>query len=52
MTPSQFWALHPYEFWWLAEYYMDKSKDQKMYGSLTEREVEQLYRDTYGDGNS
>lgn len=37
--------MHPTEFWWLVEVY----SPIKMYGSMTESEVEQLYEETYGD---
>ena len=39
-----FWALHPTEFWWLAEAH----KPVKMYGSMTEDDVAEIYQEAYG----
>lgn len=33
--------MHPTEFWWLA----DAKRPPKMYGRLTEAEVEEIYSD-------
>lgn len=45
MRPKDFWGLTPKEFWWL----LDSKKPIKMYGKMTEDEVAQIYRETYGD---
>ncbi|RFA24346.1 hypothetical protein CAI21_21975 [Alkalilimnicola ehrlichii] len=45
MSPAEFWRLHPVEFWWLVQ----AKTPTRMYGSLTEDEVAELYEDTYGD---
>jgi len=46
MRPREFWAMHPDEFWWLAE----ASRPRKVYaGGMTEDEVAELYEDAYGD---
>lgn len=45
MRPKDFWRLHPIEWWWIAE----AKKPPKMYGRMTESEVAELYRDTFGD---
>ncbi|MGE0602233.1 MAG: phage tail assembly chaperone [Xanthobacteraceae bacterium] len=45
LSPSEFWRLHPTEFWWLV----DSRKPAKRYGSMTEDQVAELYEDTYGD---
>jgi hypothetical protein len=44
VTPGEFWALHPTEFWWLAEAH----RPVKMYGSMSEDDVAQIYEETYG----
>jgi hypothetical protein len=44
MSPEQFWALHPIEFWWLCE----AKKPPRMYGRLTEAEAAECYRLAYG----
>lgn len=44
MRPKDFWRLTPAEFWWLA----DARKPVKMYGSMTEAEVEYIYNRAYG----
>lgn len=41
VTPKQFWQLHPIEFWLLV----DAHKPVRMYGKLTEYEVEELYEE-------
>jgi hypothetical protein len=41
MPPAQFWKLHPVEFWWQV----DARRPKKMYGSLTENEVADLYEE-------
>lgn len=38
--------MTPDEFWWLAEAH----KPPKMYGSMTESEVADIYEEAYGDG--
>jgi hypothetical protein len=45
MRPKDFWRLTPTEFWWLV----DAKRPVKMYGSMTEFEVAQIYEDTYGE---
>ena len=45
MSPAEFWSLTPAEVWWLVE----ANRPVRMYGSMTEMEVEELYRKTYGD---
>jgi hypothetical protein len=37
--------MHPTEFWWL----FDQRKPVKMYGRMTEAEVEEIYNKAYGD---
>ncbi len=44
MSPSEFWRLHPAEFWWLVA----ASRPVKMYGKMTEHEVRAIYEATYG----
>lgn len=42
MKPAEFWALHPTEFWWIAE----AKRAQTLYaGGMNEREVAELYDD-------
>lgn len=41
MTPEQFWRLHPLEFWWLV----DARRPVKMYGSMPEHEMADLYEE-------
>ena len=48
MRPKDFWRLHPTEFWWLY----DLRKPVKMYGSLSESDVAELYQHAYGDGQN
>ena len=48
MSPSEFWSLHPTEFWWLVE----ANRPVKMYGDMTEDQVRQIYEETYGDRES
>jgi hypothetical protein len=36
--------MHPIEFWWLVE----AKQPVRMYGSMTEAEVQQIYEETYG----
>lgn len=43
--PSEFWALHPIEFYWL----MEAKRPTKMYGSMTEAEVAEIYDEAYGN---
>jgi hypothetical protein len=45
MRPKDFWKLTITEFWWLV----DARQPAKMYGSTTEREIAQIYEETYGD---
>lgn len=45
MAPDAFWSMHPTEFWWAVE----ARTPVKLYGSMTEFEVAQIYRETYGD---
>ena len=45
---TAFWKLSPCEFWWIAEV----KRPKKMYGSMDEDTVAQLYEDTYGTENS
>jgi hypothetical protein len=44
LKPKEFWRLHPIEFWWIADFY----KSRRMYGKMTEKEVEEIYRKAYG----
>lgn len=39
LPPSEFWRLHPTELWWL----IDAKRPRKMYGSMTEDTVRELY---------
>ena len=51
VSPAEFWSLHPTEFWWLLE----AKRPARMYGSMTETEVREIYHETYGpldDGTS
>jgi hypothetical protein len=45
MRPKDFWRMHPQEFWWLLEV----KQPPKMYGSMTEAEVAELYEFAFGD---
>jgi hypothetical protein len=45
MRPKDFWRLRPIEFWWL----LDAKRPPKMYGSMTEQQVAQIYMETYGE---
>ncbi|MBX9758705.1 MAG: phage tail assembly chaperone [Beijerinckiaceae bacterium] len=45
LKPPEFWALHPRELWWLFE----AARPPKMYGSMSASEVEEIYRETYGE---
>ena len=40
--------MQPAELWWLVEHHTEVGKSQKMYGSMTETEVEHIYRRAYG----
>lgn len=40
--------MQPAELWWLVEHHTEVGKSQKMYGSMTEAEVEHIYRRAYG----
>jgi hypothetical protein len=47
VQPSEFWSMHPWEFWALVEAHTDT----QLYGSsktMTEAEVRQIYEETYG----
>jgi len=44
MRPKDFWSLTPDEFWW----HVELRKPVKMYGKMTEQEVEQIYKEAYG----
>lgn len=44
LRPDDFWSLTVEEFWW----YVELKTPVKMYGSMTESEVAQIYRETYG----
>lgn len=44
LSPDQFWRLTPREWWWLH----DARQPPRMYGSLSEAEVAELYDETYG----
>ena len=45
-----FWKTHPTEFFWVAETKMELAKPRKQYaGGMTEKEVEAIYKDAYGD---
>lgn len=46
LAPSEFWRLHPEEFWWSVE----ARTPVRMYGSMTENEVAEIYRKAYGPG--
>lgn len=46
MQPSEFWQLTPTEFYWI----LDAKKPVEMYGRMTEFEVDEIYRDAYGEG--
>lgn len=46
MSPRDFWRLSPLEFWWL----FDARRPGKMYGSMQESEVEELYADFVESG--
>jgi hypothetical protein len=41
MRPKDFWAMHPVEFWWM----LDAKRPPKMYGSLKEEEIAELYEE-------
>lgn len=44
MTRAEFWEMHPVEFWWLVE----AKKPVKMYGSMSEDEVREIYEKAHG----
>lgn len=44
MRPKDFWRLSPEEFWWLVS----AKRPAKMYGSMSEAEVAEIYAETYG----
>ena len=45
MQPSEFWQLHPKEFWWLVE----ANRAPKTYaGGMTESEVREIYDQAFG----
>lgn len=48
MSPVDFWRLQPTEFWWLVEHHTEMGKSQRMYGSMSQAEVEHIYRRAYG----
>lgn len=39
--------MHPEEFWWVAEF--QGKLRPKMYGSMTEDQVREIYEDTYDE---
>lgn len=39
MSRSDFWSMHPVEFWWLVDFHTPI----KMYGELNEDDVADLY---------
>ncbi len=43
LRPVEFWSLAPIEFWWMVE----ARTPVKMYGSMTEAEVDELYQATF-----
>jgi len=45
MAPSEFWGLTPAEFYWILE----AKRPLRMYGRMTEYEVDEIYQDAYGD---
>jgi hypothetical protein len=45
MSPSEFWALDPVEFWWQLE----ARKPQRRYGDLAESDVEELWEVLQGE---
>lgn len=45
LKPSEFWSLSPLELWWLLE----AKQPPKMYGSMTEDQVAQIYEEEYGN---
>jgi hypothetical protein len=45
MAPRDFWAMHPEDFWWAVE----ARPPVKRYGSMTEHEVAEIYREAYGE---
>lgn len=44
MTPREFWRLHPTEVHWIVE----AKTPPKMYGSLTQNDVDELYAFAFG----
>jgi hypothetical protein len=44
IKPSEFWRLTPKEVWWFIE----ALKPIRMYGDMSESEVVEIYRKTYG----
>ena len=44
MSRDEFWRMDPAELWWLVEHH----RPVKMYGSMTEDEVAQIYEEAYG----
>ena len=39
--------MHPLEYWWLLE----ANRPKRMYGNMTEDEVQEIYEEAYGDEN-
>lgn len=39
--------MHPTEFWWLADF--QQKMRPKMYGSMTEDQVREIFEDTYDE---
>lgn len=46
MRPKDFWALHPREFWWIAE----AKQSQRRIGSLSEHEMGELHEELVSMG--
>jgi len=44
ITRTEFWTMHPTELWWLIE----SKRPRRMFGKMTEAEVEAIYEDEYG----
>lgn len=48
LSPRDFWESNPTQFWWIAE----ARQPIKMFGKMTQPEVEQIYDETYDENGN